>query len=108
MLEFPAGQLAGFFMRFTIRDLLWLVAGICIGFAIIGSAWRLDHAKLLRQYESMRPDARLLATRSHAYELREALLRAQWRYAPETHSSPGYGNGEVGPVDWALSEKPIP
>ena len=34
MVEFPAGQLAGCFMRFTIRDLLWLtlvVAAFCTG-----------------------------------------------------------------------------
>ena len=34
MIECPAGKLAGFFMRFTIRDLLWLtvaVAAFCAG-----------------------------------------------------------------------------
>jgi hypothetical protein len=34
MVECPAGKLAGFFMRFTIRDLLWLtlvVAAFCTG-----------------------------------------------------------------------------
>jgi hypothetical protein len=34
MIECPAGKLAGFFMRFTIRDLLWLtlvVAAFCTG-----------------------------------------------------------------------------
>src|SRR6266436_2810642 len=34
MVECPAGKLAGFFMRFTIRDLMWLtvvVAAFCTG-----------------------------------------------------------------------------
>jgi hypothetical protein len=31
MVEFPAAKLAGFFMRFTIRDLLWLTVVVAMG-----------------------------------------------------------------------------
>jgi hypothetical protein len=31
MVECPAGKLAGFFMRFTIRDLLWLTIVVAMG-----------------------------------------------------------------------------
>ena len=31
-------------MRFTIRDLLWLVAGTAIAFALLGSIWRRELA----------------------------------------------------------------
>jgi hypothetical protein len=38
MVQCPAGKLAGFFMRFTIRDLIWLV--VVVGLAV---GWWLDH-----------------------------------------------------------------
>jgi hypothetical protein len=62
--------------RFTIRDVLWLTALVAMGVA-----WWVEHG-------------RLLATRSHAHELRENLLSAQWHYAPDTHSHSMFGNGE--------------
>ena len=44
MVECPAGKLAGFFMRFTIRDVLWLM--VVIGMAC---AWWLDRGKSARE-----------------------------------------------------------
>src|SRR4051812_23888146 len=35
MVEYPARKLAGFFMRFTIRDLLWLMSLVAIGTLLI-------------------------------------------------------------------------
>jgi hypothetical protein len=35
MVECPARKLAGFFMRFTIRDLLWLMAMAGIGVLLL-------------------------------------------------------------------------
>jgi hypothetical protein len=79
--------------RFTIRDVLWLmvVAALAVG-------WWLDH----------RDSSNLSAARSHARELKENLESARWRYAPQTHKNPNYGNGESLPVDWSLLDKPIP
>ena len=35
MVECPAGKLAGFFMRFTIRDLLWLTVVVAVALAVL-------------------------------------------------------------------------
>jgi hypothetical protein len=41
MVECPAGELAGFFMRFTIRDWLWLAALLAIAGGWYFHAWTL-------------------------------------------------------------------
>jgi hypothetical protein len=41
MVECPAGELAGFFMRFMKRDLLWLVVVVAVAVA-----WCIDRGKL--------------------------------------------------------------
>ena len=48
MVECPAGKLAGFFMRFTIRDLLWLtvvVVGLAVTLWIQHRVNALQHAR---------------------------------------------------------------
>src|SRR5688572_29529113 len=42
MVECPAGKLAGSFMRFTIRDLLWLMAVVALGAGWIAREARLS------------------------------------------------------------------
>jgi hypothetical protein len=76
--------------RFTIRDVLCLTVVVGLGCML----W-LEHA-------------RLSVTRSHAHELRDNLLSAQWHYAPRTHSNRMFGNGEAGAVKWEMTEQPIP
>src|SRR5262245_6768966 len=44
MVNWPAGKRAGQFMRFTIRDLLWLTALLAVALGM-GVAWHRDHAK---------------------------------------------------------------
>src|SRR5256885_5898280 len=55
IVECPAGQLAGFFMRFTIRDLLWLTAAV----AAFCTGTQLD-----RYLEQHRADAREASIRA--------------------------------------------
>jgi hypothetical protein len=44
MVEYPAKKLSGFFMRFTIRDLMWLMLAVSIL-----SAWLIDHRMQLKE-----------------------------------------------------------
>jgi hypothetical protein len=39
MVKCPTGKLAGLFMRFTIRDLLWLIVVVAMGLAWWKSFW---------------------------------------------------------------------
>ena len=45
MVEWPCGETGGAFMRFTIRDLLWLM--VVVGMAI---GWRLHYVRLSVTY----------------------------------------------------------
>jgi hypothetical protein len=45
MVECPAGKLAGVFMRFTIRDVLWLTVVVAMGVA-----WWLDHTAAANRF----------------------------------------------------------
>src|SRR4051794_12386813 len=53
MVECPAGKLAGVFMRFTIRDLFWLV----LLAAVLSLWWRHDRAKTREMHALIRDKA---------------------------------------------------
>ena len=38
----------GAIMRFTVRDLFWLITGVAIAFAIVGAFWRREHGNWSR------------------------------------------------------------
>jgi hypothetical protein len=52
MLECPAGKLVGFFMRFTIRDLLWLIV-----VAAMGCAWGTEYYRSDRRWLEFKADS---------------------------------------------------
>ena len=76
------GRIAG--MKFTIRDLIWLMVAVALG-----CGWWIEHSSLTR-------------TRAHAQELRVNLSRAWWWYGP------GIKTGSNQEVDWEVIQKPIP
>jgi len=80
--------------RFTIRDVLWLTVVVAMGLG-----WWVERKRLAEN---------LAVTRIHASDLQQNLLGAQWLYAPRTHSSPFFGSGEWGEINWRLTEQPIP
>ena len=56
--------------RFTIRDLLWLVTGIAIAFAILGSWWRHEYATWNRQRAIMQQQRAALQANMEAQTAR--------------------------------------
>jgi hypothetical protein len=43
-------------MRFSVRDLTWLVTGMAIAFAIVGSIWRREHASWIQERAGLQSD----------------------------------------------------
>jgi hypothetical protein len=69
MVQCPAGKLAGFFMRFTIRDLLWATALVAVV-----AGWVLDH--FFVEARSNAKSAALQNLREEYWQLRAHLDKA--------------------------------
>ena len=77
VVECPAGKLAGLFMRFTIRDALWLT--VVVG---LGAAWFFD-AVSLRMHDAMATENRLKSNATIA-DLMRAIEAKGYRWEPST------------------------
>jgi hypothetical protein len=80
MVQCPAGKLAGFFMRFTIRDVLW--ATVVVALAV---GWWADHGMLkgLVRWQSQKYAEHV--SREHPGQAEYERLLSEWIGHQESH-----------------------